>query len=426
MDEISKQKILNILDCTNVQNSNANVDEYSFGGRKFEAAGVLLKDIAREKYISPEVWEAFKQNRIYIHDMDNYAIGMHNCCRRDTKFITDKGVYSFNDFNDGDEVIVKTHNNNWKKAKVLKLGKQMLNKITLCRGHNIQEEYFTANHRWILADGSITENIKLGDKLYKAPTYTIFNFDTATENEKKMWCVGFILGDGVECNRWSHGKKTDEKYIRLRLCGNKIKYVENFNILNQHIATLENGDLYLTFSSLSSMHKQLPDLSLLSITEKQALFEGLYAADGNHTGTNMAITTTSEEVASFIEDIVPSLGYYILQNKDLTGKETNFGKRGFTKQYNFIQQSNKYYWTVIDIEKYQEEDVWCLDVEDDHSFILPNGVVTGNCLFVDFEKLFKEGFSTRNGDVRPPKSISTAMQQVAVIFQCQSQVQFGK
>lgn len=48
-----------------------------------------------------------------------------------------------------------------------------------------------------------------------------------------------------------------------------------------------------------------------------------------------------------------------------------------------------------------------------------------NCLFIDFKKLFEEGFSTRNGDVRPPKSISTAMQQVAVIFQCQSQVQFG-
>ena len=48
-----------------------------------------------------------------------------------------------------------------------------------------------------------------------------------------------------------------------------------------------------------------------------------------------------------------------------------------------------------------------------------------NCLFVDFEKLFNNGFETRNGDIRPPSSFSTACQQVAVIFQCQSQVQFG-
>ena len=48
-----------------------------------------------------------------------------------------------------------------------------------------------------------------------------------------------------------------------------------------------------------------------------------------------------------------------------------------------------------------------------------------NCLFVDFKKLFEEGFQTRNGDIRTPTSFSTACQQVAVIFQCQSQVQFG-
>ena len=48
-----------------------------------------------------------------------------------------------------------------------------------------------------------------------------------------------------------------------------------------------------------------------------------------------------------------------------------------------------------------------------------------NCLNIDFKKLFEEGFETRNGDIRPPSSFSTACQQVAVIFQCQSQVQFG-
>lgn len=48
-----------------------------------------------------------------------------------------------------------------------------------------------------------------------------------------------------------------------------------------------------------------------------------------------------------------------------------------------------------------------------------------NCLFIDFKKLFEEGFVTRNGDIRTPGSFSSACQQTAVIFQCQSQVQFG-
>ena len=48
-----------------------------------------------------------------------------------------------------------------------------------------------------------------------------------------------------------------------------------------------------------------------------------------------------------------------------------------------------------------------------------------NCLFLNFQEIFNYGFRTRNGDVRPPTTFSTACQLVAVAFQCQSQVQFG-
>lgn len=48
-----------------------------------------------------------------------------------------------------------------------------------------------------------------------------------------------------------------------------------------------------------------------------------------------------------------------------------------------------------------------------------------NCVNVDMKDVLSRGFQTRNGDVRPPKSVSSAMQLMAVIFQCQSQVMFG-
>ncbi|MBD5496441.1 MAG: anaerobic ribonucleoside-triphosphate reductase [Lachnospiraceae bacterium] len=48
-----------------------------------------------------------------------------------------------------------------------------------------------------------------------------------------------------------------------------------------------------------------------------------------------------------------------------------------------------------------------------------------NCLNLNFQEIFTYGFATRNGDVRPPASFSTACQLVAVAFQCQSQTQFG-
>lgn len=50
-----------------------------------------------------------------------------------------------------------------------------------------------------------------------------------------------------------------------------------------------------------------------------------------------------------------------------------------------------------------------------------------NCLFIDFQDLFdnNKGFETRNGDVRKPNDIMTFFQLVAVVFQCESQVQYG-
>lgn len=67
------------LEASNVQNQNANVDEYSFGGRTGEAASVLTKQYALDNIISPMARANHLNNRIYIHDLDAYAVGSHNC-----------------------------------------------------------------------------------------------------------------------------------------------------------------------------------------------------------------------------------------------------------------------------------------------------------------------------------------------------------
>lgn len=50
---------------------------------------------------------------------------------------------------------------------------------------------------------------------------------------------------------------------------------------------------------------------------------------------------------------------------------------------------------------------------------------TTNCIFIPFERLLREGFSSGNGSLRTPNSIMTAMAQVAIIFQCQQNSQYG-
>ena len=74
-----RKKVIEKLSAKNVQNQNANVDEHSFGGRIGEASSEQMRDIALNELLSPLARERHLNNEIYIHDLDSYAVGMHNC-----------------------------------------------------------------------------------------------------------------------------------------------------------------------------------------------------------------------------------------------------------------------------------------------------------------------------------------------------------
>ena len=67
------------LNASNVKNQNANVDEASFGGRTGEASSVVTKQLALDYLISPMARNNHLNNEIYIHDLDAYFVGSHNC-----------------------------------------------------------------------------------------------------------------------------------------------------------------------------------------------------------------------------------------------------------------------------------------------------------------------------------------------------------
>ena len=67
------------IEATDVQNQNANMDEHSFGGRVGEASNLLMERYALEFCVSKEMRENHLNNEIYIHDLNSFAIGNHNC-----------------------------------------------------------------------------------------------------------------------------------------------------------------------------------------------------------------------------------------------------------------------------------------------------------------------------------------------------------
>ena len=64
---------------TKIDNQNANVDERSFGGRRGEFDSIIAKQFALDNCMSNMAKENHLNNEIYIHDLDAYAVGMHNC-----------------------------------------------------------------------------------------------------------------------------------------------------------------------------------------------------------------------------------------------------------------------------------------------------------------------------------------------------------
>ena len=64
---------------TKIDNQNANVDEHSFGGRRGEFDSVIAKQYALDNCMSKMARDNHLNNEIYIHDLDAYAVGMHNC-----------------------------------------------------------------------------------------------------------------------------------------------------------------------------------------------------------------------------------------------------------------------------------------------------------------------------------------------------------
>ena len=70
-----KEKLM----ASNIQNQNANLDEASFGGRMGEASSLMTRQLALDYLLSPKARENHLNNRIYIHDLDHYFVGSHNC-----------------------------------------------------------------------------------------------------------------------------------------------------------------------------------------------------------------------------------------------------------------------------------------------------------------------------------------------------------
>ncbi len=426
------KEIERFLDYGDDENSNKKTDVANV--KRDLVAGEYFRK-RREKMLPKDLLEAHRKKAIYQHDFDQWE-KLTNCFARETEFITDKGVKSFYDFCEGDKIRVLTHKGRYKNATVRHYGKQLLYKITIQKMRSNFTYYATRNHRWILSDGKVTSNVQIGDLLYKTDNYfDNFNIDFATHRQKELWVRGFTLGDG--CVSIVDGKP----YTRIRLCGHKKEKAYIFESLGYKV-NKQNYTKIDYLVHIAGDKKTIPYDMLQSEDDILAYVSGYLYADGNKggRGTNHSnklrtqydgIYAKDIENQNFIKKYFPVAGVYITKIYDLTNKITNFGKRkGNPRHFNIITNLTKHLPNyVIKIKNIEEttryEDVWCLEVEDDHSFVFPSGVCTGNCCILNIKDMLMNGTWITNAVINQPNSVQTAFNIVSQIFLSTANQEFG-
>lgn len=126
-----------------------------------------------------------------------------------------------------------------------------------------------------------------------------------------------------------------------------------------------------------------------------------------------------DEYKQLMSDIKEKITAENVQNQNANVDEHSFGGRiGETADLVMKRYALDYCMSDMARNNHLNNEIYIHDLSH-------YAVGDHNCLTVPFDDLLANGFNTRQTDVRPAQSVSTAFQLVAVIFQLQSLQQFG-
>ena len=418
----NEEKILSLIDGTSSlrgDNANKHIDDNA--SIRDYIAGIMCKSLAN-KTLPKDIIKAHNEGIIHWHDADySPAQPLHNCFSPSQKFITDCGIRKFSDFADGEKVIIKDYLGELREATVHVYNPQKLYNIELVRknGKGSRTVIATKDHKWLLADGTFTTDLSIGDKLWQNKCCEIKQKIETTE-DAKAWCMGFVVGDGVD----HYIGNTQEPHTQCRLCGHKNKYAHIFEKAGYRMRTMSCGDM-MPYTKYHTKQDFLNGKAWRYMTAKQKalVFEGLYAADGR---TNqLSIQTSDSRVIQLIEECSGLAGYFIT-SKNEGYNSTNYKENRYYCYFHFLSpQKNDNYWVVKSIKPNRtgvpSTRVYCVNEPVTHTFTLDNGIITGNCDVYDLENMFKYGFvmgdtKIEPNDETPFRTIVNLAAQIALLI----------
>lgn len=403
----------------NEENSNKNAMLVTT--QRDYMAGIESEDISKRMLLPPDVIQAHENGIIHFHDIDYFGQNaIHNCFSSDTKFITSEGIKRFRDFRDGDHVVVMDKDGVFRDATVRNYGKQRMYDVTFTTSKRNKTIICTAEHRWLLRDGSITTNLKIGDTLLGIKN--IEDIHPTSFDECNAFAIGFLIGDG--CDHVSANNH------QIRLCGDKTKYSDILRTAGYHIESVKGTSDCIAYKrGLRKQHfLDSGAWNYMNIVDKKFLFLGLYAADGSTSANKLC--TVDERVAKLIRDTSFAAGYHIT-SETIECRDTEYKKDSKLIAFRFtVSQPNNLCWKVKSIVPHYQNtntpiEAWCVEEPITHSFMLDGGMITGNCDLVNLEDMLQNGTVISGTLVEKPHSFSTACNIATQIIAQVASSQYG-
>lgn len=317
---------------------------------------------------------------------------LFNCLAYETEIVTSEGIYPIGDL-EGQTIKVRDGNGRWVETVVQSYGVQPLRKVTWRNGKGPKKVvYATGNHRWKVAkDRKGATEFVTTDEL--KPGYSVAKVGRSKGPMPELSPVGvqagFIFGDGT---RNEHGSIA-------YFCGDKDKaLLEWFG----NVRTYDRGDgVLVTPHVFPRSFKERPSLSE-GASFLYGWLAGYFAADGAVSNGTPMLYSADREDLEHARSVAARLGIgtqpirtysrqgygdsesnLVVMSFDPTSLESEFflvaSHREAWAEKNEGKR-NRSRWTVESVEETDRvEEVFCVVVPTTHTFVLADGLLTGNC-----------------------------------------------
>ena len=318
----------------------------------------------------------------------------HNCFARNTSFLTDKGVKTFEEFEVGESVTILNSNGDWVAAEVVNTGdKRPMLRITIQEGRTGKQKTISSTHchrfpvRRISGGNSKVKIVKAQD--LKIGHRLVLNTADLPSLDEEGIRHGIVFGDGSLYKN----KKGVYYGAQLYLCCGKRHLQSYFTSFER---TYERDDIDQTrIYGMPPEWKYLPSVDC-SQEYLAGFIAGLLATDGNICRSTISISTSRQDVVDFLVDQCPRLGIRISGYRwfeansykegggcfQITISKVTFPENMILRPHHIEHylghESQPSQWRAVRIDEAPEQVGWCVMEPITNHFTLADNILVMN------------------------------------------------